>query len=573
MQKRGLNAIITTVLIILMAIIAIGLIWTFVRPFVGESSEEIGTIAGNCFSLVLEPKSCRYNNSAELVSVRVERRTGTSPINGLNFIFSDNSKRTAVKLEGISLNELESKSFPFSYDLLGDIDLPPSLFTIAGIIDPKVSSCDEVRPPIACLEAVCGDGIVDAFIGEECDGGCCDSRCHTPATCDRIDNDGDNETDEADEFLLGGFKVEIGSPVEDANYQTLSLPYNSLNLSFITYNNSLPTQRFDIERCWYRINNGPVIAIPSCNNEQGGGANGGTNFTLFTAPLSFDTSGSKEIDVFVEDELGYVSRGDVIFVVQQAQIQLTSPAEGELVVNSSIVLSFAHSVPLQSCSYSLNAGPVISLLQCTSGTNVITAPEGIHLLTFYAQTSAGGITDSNLFGTDSCPGDFTANSRVEFADLGWVLSTTLGCGTPEGPSAATCNRYLRNGIYSGDLNIDGQVTALDYNHLLAPPVQGGFWLVNYTQQYGIICPFPQITQYTAEPASLPVGGGTVQLTWNSNSNVVSCAATSTPLVAWDGARSTSGNEGVGITQRTNLTLNCYNFEDIPDTEIIEILVG
>ncbi|MEK6899069.1 MAG: hypothetical protein AABW79_03165 [Nanoarchaeota archaeon] len=456
MQKRGLNAIITTVLILLIVIIAITLLWTILSPSISNASEEVGATA-SCFSLVLEPKSCRYDADSELVNVRVERRSGTSTIEGLNFIFSDNTRKSVNSSNTASLNELESKTFTFDSSELGGITFPPAWFTISGIIDPKVRSCDEVRPPIACLQAICGDGIVDSFLGETCDETeCCDS-CNRIATCDGIDNNENNLTDEEGETFPANFRVSISEPIEGRQYDTSTSTYNNLALRFSVLNISNPQQTaIDLKSCWYRLDGQTNILVLGCMT-LGGGAS--QVYSLNLTPLS---PGSHIVTVFANDSLNRVSSRTVSFTVAQVTLALASPATypPEIMRSTGVEIRFSTTLQnLSRCYYTLNGGQTnVTIPACQQGAT-FSVSEGWHNFILYINNTLFEVSNSESFLATPCRVDANGDGVHSFSDLSSDLLGNWGCtGTPGGECEAMINN---SNVLAGDLNRDGEVENLD----------------------------------------------------------------------------------------------------------------
>lgn len=72
----------------------------------------------------------------------------------------------------------------------------------------------------------------------------------------------------------------------------------------------------------------------------------------------------------------------------------------------------------------------------------------------------------------------------------------------------------------------------------------------------VFAPTPSIS-LAANPANLPQGGGTSNLSWNAG-NVTSCAASANPS-GWSGSKSPSGGmESVSVTTTTMFTITCQS---------------
>jgi hypothetical protein len=59
LNKKGLNEVISTVLIILLILIAVAILWFFVRPFIVDSGSTIDQ-SGSCLKTTIEPIKCQY---------------------------------------------------------------------------------------------------------------------------------------------------------------------------------------------------------------------------------------------------------------------------------------------------------------------------------------------------------------------------------------------------------------------------------------------------------------------------------------------------------------------------------
>ncbi len=104
--KRGLSAVVTTLVIILLVLVSTGIIWVVVRNVIESGSEQIEL---GQFTLDLEIKSVKIEGS-DVTTVVVRRNPGEGNFIGINFIFS-NGTDTEVIREDVVLNELNERSF------------------------------------------------------------------------------------------------------------------------------------------------------------------------------------------------------------------------------------------------------------------------------------------------------------------------------------------------------------------------------------------------------------------------------------------------------------------------------
>ena len=103
--KRGLSDIITNVLIILLVLVAVGIIWAFVRPAIQGGAQQVAG-ASDCLAVNVVPTACSNTvtgatTGADLWNVTVSMGTGsTANIEELKFIFRDSTGAVvATKIE------------------------------------------------------------------------------------------------------------------------------------------------------------------------------------------------------------------------------------------------------------------------------------------------------------------------------------------------------------------------------------------------------------------------------------------------------------------------------------------
>ena len=108
-NQKGLSAIVATLIIILLVLVAVGIVWVVVRIIVQEGAEgiELGR-----FTLDLEIKAAQIENG-DVTVVVVRRNPGEGNFVGMNFVFSDGTNSEIIR-ENTTLQELEERSFTFT---------------------------------------------------------------------------------------------------------------------------------------------------------------------------------------------------------------------------------------------------------------------------------------------------------------------------------------------------------------------------------------------------------------------------------------------------------------------------
>lgn len=128
MSKKGLSDIVTNVLIILLVLVAVGIIWLFLRPTVNSVGQVQG--ADECFTLNVEPVSCILTASGGgqfLASITLKRNPGEGTIDSLKAIFTTAAGVSTVQtIPGpINLQELGTGSFSVVGASPGTLSIAP----------------------------------------------------------------------------------------------------------------------------------------------------------------------------------------------------------------------------------------------------------------------------------------------------------------------------------------------------------------------------------------------------------------------------------------------------------------
>jgi len=102
-NKKGLSMIVSTLIIILLVLVAIGIIWTVVRNVINEGTETVN-INSKCLEINLQVTAvnCEYDEGK--CDVTVERNGGGSAIDGIRYVISDGSGSNYT--DGAGIDEL-----------------------------------------------------------------------------------------------------------------------------------------------------------------------------------------------------------------------------------------------------------------------------------------------------------------------------------------------------------------------------------------------------------------------------------------------------------------------------------
>jgi len=108
-NHKGLSAIVATLIIILIALVAVVIVWVAVNNIIQRGAEQIET---GQFTLDLQIKAAQVQNG-NITVVVVRRNPGEGEFVGMNFVFSDGQNSETIR-EDTVLNELEERSFTFT---------------------------------------------------------------------------------------------------------------------------------------------------------------------------------------------------------------------------------------------------------------------------------------------------------------------------------------------------------------------------------------------------------------------------------------------------------------------------
>ncbi len=162
MDKKGLSDIVNTILIILLILIAIGIIWFFIRPFIFNTSENLEG-AGSCFQTTVEPTKCVYtkgNSEQKHIFLSIKREGQAGNISGINLIFTTKNGeyrtfRETQLLANITLpDQFETRKPIIKINKQITTDFIPRSIRIAIILGVKKDVCPPFSQEIACTEYI-----------------------------------------------------------------------------------------------------------------------------------------------------------------------------------------------------------------------------------------------------------------------------------------------------------------------------------------------------------------------------------------------------------------------------------
>lgn len=125
MKKRGLSAIVTTLMFILLAFVAVGLIWGVVSNLVNKGVDQID-LSSKCLELDLKvtQMNCVFGVNGDDCDITIKRNAGGDAIAGFKLVLTNASgESNFVYNEVGNMNPLDLKTVTVSETGLSNVNL------------------------------------------------------------------------------------------------------------------------------------------------------------------------------------------------------------------------------------------------------------------------------------------------------------------------------------------------------------------------------------------------------------------------------------------------------------------
>lgn len=159
LSKKGLSDIVTTLIIVLLVLVALGVVWAVVSNILQTGSEQANI---DRFTLNLEIKSVKVEQGNVTVVI-LKRNSGQGNFTALDFVFSD-GKNSEIIRQNVSLKELDLKSFTFTLTQINASNLKTVLvapvFALSSGKEQVGSVADEFNVPANASSGSTGTGAV-----------------------------------------------------------------------------------------------------------------------------------------------------------------------------------------------------------------------------------------------------------------------------------------------------------------------------------------------------------------------------------------------------------------------------
>ena len=134
MEKRGLSTIVTTVIMILLVLVAVEIVWIVVKKVVGDTSEDISL---EKLKIDLQITDVVLTAAQDSIDVTVERKIGEGDLSAIRFLVSDGTTTETFDID-TTLEELTQETFTISQtDINGltevtEVSIAPIVTTESG---------------------------------------------------------------------------------------------------------------------------------------------------------------------------------------------------------------------------------------------------------------------------------------------------------------------------------------------------------------------------------------------------------------------------------------------------------
>ncbi len=112
-NKRGLSAIVATLIIILLVLVAVGIIWVVVRNLLQEGAEQVD-ISTKCMAVDVRHVGVVENETTEEYFVTLRRTAGGEDIGGVKIVLFNETANSGILDGFLVLSELETKTETFA---------------------------------------------------------------------------------------------------------------------------------------------------------------------------------------------------------------------------------------------------------------------------------------------------------------------------------------------------------------------------------------------------------------------------------------------------------------------------
>jgi hypothetical protein len=149
MEKRGLSNLVATVLIILLALAAVALVWSFLQPSFENTGVKID-LGTQCLNVDIKPLSCVFNTTADNKSAMVNVQYSNGDVEEV-IIVVDWDGVTNVNRAPAPTTELQTEGYAVDPPT-GVTGTDPTTASVAAVVTDgvNVQTCPESATKVNC---------------------------------------------------------------------------------------------------------------------------------------------------------------------------------------------------------------------------------------------------------------------------------------------------------------------------------------------------------------------------------------------------------------------------------------
>lgn len=113
MKKRGLSTVVTSLILILLVLVALGIVWVVVKNILSQNTDDITT---GKFTVNMKIKSVSVDTSVNNISMNIQRTTGQGNLEGFQFIVTNGTLTEVIRIP-TNLKEIEEGVFELNLSM------------------------------------------------------------------------------------------------------------------------------------------------------------------------------------------------------------------------------------------------------------------------------------------------------------------------------------------------------------------------------------------------------------------------------------------------------------------------
>lgn len=136
--KKGLSGVITTLILILISLVAIGIIWVVIANMISEQSEQV-----NIDSFTIKLKIEQVLTNGNQTNITINRGVGAGEVDGIKVIISDGTTPSSFDINS-PIYELDTNTYTLEYGgIIKSVSVAPLFSTSSG--EMKMGSSSETK--------------------------------------------------------------------------------------------------------------------------------------------------------------------------------------------------------------------------------------------------------------------------------------------------------------------------------------------------------------------------------------------------------------------------------------------